>query len=274
MTRVDSGPVSHTGNTPHTFRSDDRPLSYPGATVESVTDEPANPPASHPAPYGTPAAPRLAVQGEAHLEADPETAQIGITVSARGTDRRTALEDLTRRNGIALELVKSYGDAVEKLETGTFSISPEPTRHGRGERVRAYHGRVHLTAVLTDFTALGELTTRLADLELTQIDGPWWAMRPDSPAYGEVRRQAVREAVKRAREYAQALGADLTALVELADPGAEEAHPVPMGFAGGLTRRSMSREMAEDAPALDLEPQRQTLHALVNARFVMTPPRL
>ncbi|WP_138904205.1 SIMPL domain-containing protein, partial [Streptomyces albidochromogenes] len=199
---------------------------------------------------------------------------IGITVSARGTDRRTALEDLTRRNGLALDLVKSYGDAVEKLETGAFSISPELTRHGRGDRVRAYHGRVHLTAVLTDFTALGELTTRLADLELTRVDGPWWSMRPDSPAHGEVRRQAVREAVKRAREYAQALGADLTALVELSDPGAEEAHPVPVAYAGGFTRRAMSSEMAEDAPALDLEPQRQTLHALVNARFIMTPPAL
>ncbi|MGW7055900.1 SIMPL domain-containing protein [Streptomyces sp. NPDC054887] len=245
-----------------------------------MTHEPTHPEARRPtqdaapAPYGTPAAPRLAVQGEAHLEFDPETARIGITVSARGTDRRTALEDLTRRNGLALDLVKSYGEAVEKVETGSFSISPELTRHGRAERVRAYHGRVHITAVLTDFTALGELTTRLADLELTRVDGPWWAMRPDSPAYGEVRAQAVREAVKRAREYARALGADLTALVELSDPGAEDAHPVPVAYAGGFARRGMTAEMAEDAPALDLEPQRQTLHALVNARFVMTPPAL
>lgn len=236
-----------------------------------MTDQP-----NVPAPYGTPAAPRLAVQGEARLEFDPETAHIGITVSARGTDRRTALEDLTRRNGLALDLVKSYGDAVEKLETGAFSISPQLTKHGRGDRIRAYYGRVHITAVLTDFTALGELTTRLADLELTQVEGPWWAMRPDSPAYGEVRRQAVREAVKRAREYAQALGADLAALVELSDPGAEDARPMHVGFAGGFAGRTRSAvaEMAEDAPALDLEPQRQTIHALVNARFIMTPPQL
>ncbi|MBT2397711.1 SIMPL domain-containing protein [Streptomyces sp. ISL-100] len=252
------------------------PLSHPSATVGSVTDEPRNPAANHSAPYGTPQAPRLAVQGEASLEFDPEIAHIGITVSARGTDRRTALEDLTRRNALALDLVKTYGDAVEKLETGAFSISPELTRHGRSDRIRAYHGRVHITAVLTDFTALGELTTRLADLELTQVDGPWWSMRPDSPAYGEVRRQAVREAVKRAREYAQALGADLAALVELADPGAEDAHPVRVGFAGGFAgrTRAATAEMAEDAPALDLEPQRQTIHALVNARFIMTPPQL
>ncbi|MFF5443718.1 SIMPL domain-containing protein [Streptomyces sp. NPDC012888] len=225
-------------------------------------------------PYGTPEVPRVAVRGEAHLEVDPEIARIGITVNARGTDRRTALEDLTRRNNTVLDLLKSYGEPVEKIETGAFSITPELTRHGRGERVRAYHGRVHITAELNDFTALGELTTRLADLELTRVDGPWWALRPDSPAHGRARRQAVLEAVQRAREYAEALGADLAALIELADLGADNAVPVAMAAPGGAMR-AMAFGAAEDtAPPLDLEPQRQTVHAQVNARFTMTPPRL
>ncbi|WP_405800041.1 SIMPL domain-containing protein [Streptomyces sp. NBC_01506] len=226
------------------------------------------------APYGTPETPRVAVRGEARLEFDPEIARIGVSISARGTDRRTALEDLTRRNNEVLTLIKSYGDAVEKLETGSFSINPELTRHGRGERIRAYHGRVNINAELADFTALGELTTRFADLELTTVDGPWWALRPDSPAHGEARRQAVREAVQRAREYAGALGASLAALVELADIGAENATP----YAARTPRYAMSYggapEAAAAAPALDLEPQRQTVYAQVNARFTMTPPVL
>ncbi|MFI6283727.1 SIMPL domain-containing protein [Streptomyces sp. NPDC051018] len=234
---------------------------------------PGAPPAA--APFGTPEAPRVAVRGEARLEFDPEIARISVSVKARGTDRRSALEDLTRRNSAALELIKSYGDAVEKLETGAFSITPELTRHGRGERVRTYHGHVHLGATLSDFTALGELTTRLADLELSSVGGPWWALRPDSPAHGEARRRAVLEAVKRAREYAGALGARLTALVELADLGAEAptaysaALPVPSG-----TRAGSFAGAAEAAPALDLEPRRQTVYAQVNARFTITPPEL
>lgn len=199
-------------------------------------------------PYGTPDSPRIAVRGEARLEVDPEIARIGITVTARGTDRRDALTDLTRRNTTALDLVKSYGDAVEHVETGAFSISPELTKHGRGERIRAYHGRVHITAELTDFTALGELTTRLADLDLTRVDGPWWALRPDSPSYRQARRQAVHEAVQRAREYAEALGTTLSALVELADIGAENAPP-PYPAAPGRAMRSMAyaADTAEEA---------------------------
>lgn len=225
------------------------------------------------APYGTPDAPRVSVRGEARLEVDPEIAGITVTVSARGTDRRTALEDLTRRNAAVLDLIKTYGDAVEKLETGSFSINPELTRKGRGEHVRAYHGRVHVTAELTDFTALGELTTRLSDLELTRVDGPWWALRPTSPVYAQARTAAVREAVVRAREYAEALGTRLVALLELADEGSENTSsydlPIAAGY-GGMARSAA----AESAPVLDLEPQRQTVHAHVNARFTMAPPQL
>ncbi|MFE2580965.1 SIMPL domain-containing protein [Streptomyces sp. NPDC059378] len=236
------------------------------------TDPDTPPPA---APYGTPDAPRIAVRGEAHLEVDPEIARITVTVGARGKDRRTALDDLTRRNTAVLDLVKTYGNAVERLETGAFSITPELTRHGRGERVRTYHGAVRTTAELTDFTALGELVTRLADHDLTSVEGPWWTLRPDSPAHRDVRQKAVREAVQRAREYAEALGTTLHALVELADIGAENTPPAHPQHPGRM--RSMSYAGATDettAAPLDLEPQRQRLHASVNARFTIRPPRL
>ncbi|MFB7593882.1 SIMPL domain-containing protein [Streptomyces sp. NPDC056160] len=232
----------------------------------------------HPAtPYGTPDAPRIAVRGEAHLEVDPEIARITITVTARGKDRRTALDDLTRRNTTALDIVKSYGPAVEHIETGAFSITPELTRHGRNERIRTYHGTVHLTAELTDFTALGELTTRLADLDLTRVDGPWWTLRPDSPAHRQARQQAVRAAVQRAKEYAEALGTGLAALVEIADIGAEGVASFPPHLPGARKAAAYGAApgaAADEAAPLDLEPQRQYVHAQLNARFTMKPPKL
>ncbi|AXG77308.1 SIMPL domain-containing protein [Streptomyces paludis] len=241
-------------------------------TTDPLTDTTPAPAA----PYGTPETPRVAVRGEAELEVDPELARISVTVGARGTDRRAALDDLTRRNTHVITLIKTYGDTIEKLETGAFSITPELTRHGRGERVRAYHGRVHLTVELTDFTILGELTTRLADLELTAVEGPWWSLRPNSPAHASARRQAVHEAVQRAREYAEALDARLAALVELADLGAENTIGYGMAAPAGMRSRAAfgAAESSDAAPPLDLEPQRQRVYAQVNARFTMTPPNL
>ncbi|OEV09388.1 SIMPL domain-containing protein [Streptomyces nanshensis] len=237
-----------------------------------MTNTPGHSAASGPLPYGTPDEPRVAVRGEASLEFDPEVARITVTVSARGTDRREALESLTRRNSEVLELVKGYGEAVEKLSTGTFSVSPELTEKGRRERVRTYHGRVQISATVGDFTALGEMSTRLADLELTRVEGPWWALREDSPAHREARQQAVREAVTRAREYAAALGSELVALVELADLGAENA--APSSPPGARAAGYRGAPAGDAAPALDLEPQRQRVQAQVNARFLMTRPAL
>ncbi|MDT0441473.1 SIMPL domain-containing protein [Streptomyces johnsoniae] len=230
------------------------------------------PPAAAPL-VATPDAPRVSVRGSARLEVDPEIARIGVVVTARGADRAAALTDLTRRNGAALGLLSSYGEAIESTATGSFSITPELTRRGRGEHVRTYHGHVHIQATVGDFTMLGELTTRLADLELTRVDGPWWALRPSSPVHREARRQAVREAVTRAREYAAALGSDLAALVELADIGVDsEPHAI---YAGAAARGAAPGGAAESGvPSLDLEPRRQTVHAHINARFTITPPVL
>ncbi|MEV4438150.1 SIMPL domain-containing protein [Streptomyces sp. NPDC049577] len=233
--------------------------------------------APQPLPYGTAEAPRIAVRGEARLEVDPEIARIGITVTARGTDRRKALDDLTRRNNHVLDLIKSYGDAIENTETSALTITPQLNDKGRSERIRSYRGHLHITATVTDFTALGELTTRLADLDLTRIDGPWWALRPDSPAHREARRQAVQEAVQRAREYADALGAHLTAVLEIADTGAENPAPygpVPPGARPTPRYGGLAGGAPAPTPALDLEPQRQTVRAHVNARFTMSRPVL
>ncbi|WP_049570205.1 SIMPL domain-containing protein [Streptomyces sp. SBT349] len=229
-------------------------------------------PSSAPDPAPVPGPPRVAVRGEARLEVEPEMARIGVTVGARGSDRRAALTDLTRRNGAVLELLRSYGEAVEKIETGAFSISPE-LRPGRGERVRAYHGKVHVQAVVGDFTALGELTTRLAELELAGVSGPWWALRPESPVHREARQQAVRQAVERAREYAAAVGAELVGLIDIADLGAEAPTEFASAGYGGM-RGAAPGAAAAPPPALDLEPRRQTVYARINARFTISPPVL
>ncbi|MFH8371314.1 SIMPL domain-containing protein [Streptomyces sp. NPDC018031] len=230
-------------------------------------------PTPTPRPHPSPDAPLVTVHGEAHHEVDPETARIQITVNARGTDRRAALADLTTRNQRALDLVKSYGEAIEKLETGSFSITPQLTTKGRHERVSAYHGTVRTTVTVADFTALGELTTRLADLDLTTVTGPWWALRPNSPAHRDARRQAVHDAVRRAREYADALGARLVALLELADQDADTGGPLPR--AAGTMRSARFAGPDDDTPAaLDLEPQRQSVYAQVSARFTITRPEL
>jgi len=216
--------------------------------------------------------PVISVRGEAHMEAEPEIATLSVTVQARDPDRRTVLDRLATRNAQLLDLIKGYGEAVEKLESGAASVYPDIKYKERTERVRGYLGRASAQVVIRDFTVLGELMARLADGELVTVAGPWWSLRPDSPVYRQARIAAAQDATRRAGEYAQAFGGELGGLIEAADTGLLTGHadhgvPFRAMAAGGVARAS-----APEPADMDFEPVRQTVTAQVEARFGMLLP--
>ncbi|MFI6521888.1 SIMPL domain-containing protein [Spirillospora sp. NPDC050679] len=215
-------------------------------------------------------APVISVRGEAVLEVEPEIARLSVHVQAQEGDRRRALDRLVERNRRALDLIEAQGEAVERVETGGISITPLLRYRRREGDIRAYQGTAWIKVVVRDFTVLGELITRLGDLERTAVHGPEWALRHDSPVYQEAATRAAHEAVARARGYAEALGARLTGMVELSDEGLGRADEPAMLMARGAA----FAEAAEEPEAIDLQPATQTVRAAVEARFTVTPPAL
>ena len=209
--------------------------------------------------------PVVIVRGEAHNEVDPEIAEFAITVSARDKDRPETLRRLTERLDAVRRVLGEYSEAIEKQASSQLSVYPETKR---SEKVTAYVGSVYTNVTVKDFSVLGELMLRLADLDQTSIAGPWWSMRPDSPAYGAARRAAIEDAISRARDYAAALGCEVTGLQQLADAGLgqPETRIMPMARAA-----SFSAGM-EATPELALDPARQEVHGAVEARFTITNP--
>jgi uncharacterized protein YggE len=213
--------------------------------------------------------PVISVRGEATLEVEPEIAVVGVSVQARDRDRRATLDRLARRNRQVLELVKAYGEAIEKLESDPARVFPEFKDGKPGERVTGYLGRAGVSVTVRDFTVLGDLMTKVADEELVSVSGPAWLLRPGSPVHREARLAAARDAMQRAREYAEAFGGTITGLVEVADTGLMTEAPEH-----GVRHVRAAAAMAAHAPApLDFEPARRIVRAQVEARFTMTQPR-
>jgi uncharacterized protein YggE len=214
-------------------------------------------------------APIVCVRGECVLEVDPEIATFAVTVSARDRSRQETLNRLTARVDAVRALLDGYADAIERRETAGVYVRPETKRSG--EKVSGYHGSVTTTVTVTDFPSAGEIMLRLADQDQTTVGGPWWALRPGSPVHREARRAAIADALARAGEYAEALGAQVTKLVEIADSGLSTNNvmmtrgmstPLAFGAAGG----------GPETAQLDLEPQRQQVRANVEARFLISEP--
>jgi uncharacterized protein len=210
--------------------------------------------------------PLVVVRGESLREVPPEIARFGVTVAARDRDRKTTLARLAERAEAVRAVIDGYGDAVERRETGALHVWPDYKKPG--VKVVAYQGTVTTTVTVVDFTVLGELMLRLADRDETTVGGPWWEVRPDSPVHREARRDAISAAVDRAREYAEAVGARVTGLLEINDVG---TGPQPMMARAVQLSGSAG---AEAAPQLDLDPQVQTVHASVEARFSISEPTI
>jgi uncharacterized protein YggE len=207
-------------------------------------------------------APHVLVRGEAVLLVDPEVADIGITVRTRARDRQTALERCAARQAEVTAVLASANDAVENLETAGVSVHVEVRdRRAPGEPVASVHTRVTVNRL----DLAGELVVALGRLDDVDVFGPTWRLRTDSPAYERARLDAVRDALHRARQYAAAFGAELTALLEVRDAGLSGG-----GFqvAGAMT--PMGR--FESDISLDLTPARQEVHGSVEVRFAMSEP--
>lgn len=212
--------------------------------------------------------PVVVVRGEVTREVDPEVATLSVSISARDKQRGVALTRLNERAEALRALLDSYGEAIERRETSGMFVRPEGKR--RGESVAAYAGTLSTTVTVRDFGVLGELVLALADQDQTILGGPWWALRPDSPVYAEARRDAIDEAIARARTYAEKLGSRLTRLVELADDGVEGfgGHAQTFGIAAA------GRGGSSGYGDLQLDPQRQTVTARIVARFQISEPTI
>lgn len=216
----------------------------------------------------------ISVRGETTLVVDPEVADLYVSLFSRARDRREAYERLSKRNDEVLALIRGYGEAVEQLASGGITVLPE-TGKSRDEKIRSYSGSVRLNATVSDFSVLGELVAKLSELETATLNGPYWRLRPTSPVYKRARTEAVGEAVARARDYAAALGCEVTGLIELADTGLSGgAAPHPQPRMAGAAFASRASAGVAEPPSLDLEPQQQTVYANIEARFNATQPDL
>jgi len=214
----------------------------------------------------------ISVRGETTLVVDPEVADLYVSLFSRARDRREAYERLSKRNDEVLALIRGYGEAVEQLGSGGITVLPE-TGKSRDEKIRSYAGSVRLNATVADFSVLGELVAKLSELETATLTGPYWRLRPTSPVHKRARTAAVGEAVARARDYAAALGCEVTGLIELADTGMSDGapHPQPRMARAAFASQAIG---AAEPPSLDLEPQQQTVYANIEARFYATQPDL
>jgi uncharacterized protein YggE len=157
-------------------------------------------------------------------------------------------------------LLEQFAGALERSSTSGLHVSPT-FNHRNPTKITGYTGTFGTSLVVSDFEALSELILALSALPSSQVDGPWWSLKPDNPMYRDVRLAAIAEARRRAEDYAAAFGATVSELVEVSD--LDGGMGVPMRMTG------MAMEMAASDSSFAFEPALQTVSGNVTVRFTL-----
>jgi uncharacterized protein len=211
------------------------------------------------------------------------------TYSAFQPPERGTVHASIAYEGPAMEPV--YEQVVRDLESVKASIIPMksgddgPVTWWSAEQLRTWSNRpwnsdgkqlplVHHASIAVevkfrDFTALsrwvGEHTANTAAFRVSSVE---WALTVNrrEALLKEVRTRAVQDAVRRAQQYADALGLDEIRPVAIADAGMLGAHLNPATSQGAAFLRAAAAGSGAD---VELVPEHIEVAAAVDARFIV-----
>ena len=205
------------------------------------------------------ATPIVSVVGTAVLRAEPDEAMVVVTLSALEDGAGPALEDVARRSEALVSLLDELGVASSDRFTTGVSVHEDFDHTSEGRRSLGHRAVWSIAVRLTDLDLIGRLVTRATTELDARVDGPQWQIAAENPIRLEAARQAAADGQRKARAYAEGVGARLGALIRLAEP---ESAAFP---------RRTGRIMAASAAAGELlvEPGEQDITATIEVTFAL-----
>ena len=203
-------------------------------------------------------APLVTVRGEAQLEGPPDLATLALTLHASGDTAERTRSQLAEGSAAVTQLLQRFEAALERSSTSGLHVSPVFNRRSPA-KITGYQGTFTTQIVVADFDSLSPLVLALTALPNSQIDGPWWSLRPDNQMFRDARLAAIADARRRADDYAAAFGTTLADLVEVSDTNA--------GFGGVREMRAFAMAKGADDASFEFEPSVQTVSGQVTVRF-------
>jgi uncharacterized protein len=204
-------------------------------------------------------APLVTVRGEAQLEGPPDLATVTLTLHAAADSPERTRGRLAEGSAKIAQLLQRFETAVERSSTSGVHVFPIFNRR-TPSKITGYQGTFSTQIVVADLESLSPLVLALTELPNSQVDGPWWSLRPDNPMYREARLAAIADARRRADDYAAAFGTTVADLVGISDLNSD------LG-SGARELRAFAMAKGADDAAFEFEPAAQSVSGQVTVRF-------
>ena len=185
----------------------------------------------------------ITVTGTGTAEAAPDIATLRVGVTSEAKTARAAMDQTNARTAAIIARMAGLGVAERDMQTSGLSVNPvwsnRPTSNGMSEnKITGFVARNGLTLRVRDLATLGDVIDRAVDDGANDIGGVSFDVDDPAPLLNAARRDAVADAMARARLYAEAAGVTLGTLQSLSEQGGYTPQP-----------RMMEMAMARDSGA-------------------------
>ncbi|WP_187971155.1 SIMPL domain-containing protein [Aquibium microcysteis] len=206
--------------------------------------------------------PRISVTGEGEHAMRPDMAVLSFSVVRQAG---TAREALTANNAAMAQVIAALkGDGIEErdLQTAGIQINPRyeyPTGPDGSQRqvMTGYEVSNTLTVRVRDVQKTGAILDEVVSLGVNQGGGISFTNADPDEAIETARREAVADAVAKARTLAEAAGVELGPILEITEMA---ARPQPMPYMAAKVR-------AEAADAVPVEAGENSYRVEVTVSF-------
>lgn len=205
-------------------------------------------------------APTVTVWGEALLRTEPDEAVLWLTLSAVEDTPGAALSDVAARNAALVTLLDGFGVTKADRSTTGITVEEEHDHTGTERRLVGHRATSQMSVRLADPEQVGQLASRAADELSAHIRGLRWLISLENPVRLEAARRAAADAERKARGYAEGIGAGLGPLIRLSESG---------DASGGTPIRQARALSAVGYSPMPVEAGEQAVTASIEATFAL-----
>ena len=163
---------------------------------------------------------RITVNGDAIVQAQPDTAILTISVVTQGRRAIDAQQDNAAKSDTLVQALKAAAGTGGEIKTSGYSVQPMRVyRENQPPTISGYEARNTVTVTLSDTKKVGPVIDAASQAGANDISGISFTLRQDRPARDRALQEATREAMSKAEVIASALGRKVTRIVEVQEEG-------------------------------------------------------
>lgn len=163
----------------------------------------------------------IIVTGEGRISAAPDMATITLGVRENAETAKEAMGKVTDSVSGILAKLNDLGVAETDRQTSRFYLNPvysgESYSSGKARKIDGYEAGNAVTVMVRDLSKLGDMLDGVIDIGANDFNGLSFGLQEPGPAMSGARKLAVKDAMARANELAEAASLNLGSVLRITE---------------------------------------------------------